>query len=264
MENDVPFLWRKLRERHICAHAHFPADIRHQRPHQRIPRRHCALIDRKRFIRHKGRFIHCTHDARAAAGRAGALAVKREALRARRHKYFATDRTDKVLADGHVRRWIQIMSVRTTMAGQPREHQPQAVQELRRRAKSAADSWHRWALSERKRCRHIVDLVKLRRLRDRHAPSGVCRKRFQITPRALGIEHAQRQRRFSTAADASDPHQLSQRNIHIQIFQIVHPRPTHNDVIRRFMFQCHCDASFAPSIVPSPLKCRQAHARIPA
>ena len=182
MENDVPFLWRKLRERHICAHAHFPTDIRHQRPHQRIPRRHGALIDRKRFIRHKGRFIHCTHDARAAAGRAGALAVKSKTLRARRHKYFAADRTDKLLANGHVRRWIQIMSVRTTMAGQAREHQPQAVQKLRRRAKRAANAWHPWSLSQRQRRRHIVDLVKLRRLRDRHAPPCISRQGFEIAP----------------------------------------------------------------------------------
>ena len=59
---------------------HRPADVGHQRPHQRVPRRHRALVDGQALVRNQRGAIHRAHDARAAAGAAGALAVEGQFL----------------------------------------------------------------------------------------------------------------------------------------------------------------------------------------
>ena len=50
MENNLPFLRRQFSERNVGPDAHRPADIRHQRPHQSIPGRHRAFVNRQRFV----------------------------------------------------------------------------------------------------------------------------------------------------------------------------------------------------------------------
>ena len=76
MENDILFPVGQVAEGHIGAHAHLPADIHHQRPHQALPRGHGTFVDRKRIVRHKGALVHGHHHAGTAAGAAGTLTVE--------------------------------------------------------------------------------------------------------------------------------------------------------------------------------------------
>ena len=53
VEHDLLFLRGQVPEGHIGAHAHLPADVGHQRPHQAVPRGHGTLVDGQGIIRHQ-------------------------------------------------------------------------------------------------------------------------------------------------------------------------------------------------------------------
>ena len=72
MEHDVALLGRELAERRVRAHAHGAADLLHKIPHERAPRQHRAVVDADGLVGHERRLVHRAHDARAAAGGAGA------------------------------------------------------------------------------------------------------------------------------------------------------------------------------------------------
>ena len=79
--DDVLFLFRQVAEGHVGAHAHRAADIRHQGPHQAVPRGDRALVDGQGVVRHQcieetidpELTIDRADDAGAAAGLARAL-----------------------------------------------------------------------------------------------------------------------------------------------------------------------------------------------
>ena len=117
--DDVFFLFGEFAKPNVCAHAHFAADIRHQRPHQGIPGRDRSLIDGKGFIRHKSRPIDCPYCSRSIAGTAGALAVEGQLFGGRGVKPGTTFRADKFLPRRNGQRGFQIMSIGAPVARQP-------------------------------------------------------------------------------------------------------------------------------------------------
>ena len=125
--DDGFFFLREFAEGHVRAHAHRPADVGHQRPHQRVPRRHRALVDGQALVRHQRGAIHRAHDARAAAGAAGALAVEGQFLSGGRVEMRSALRADQFLPGGNRQRRLQVVPVGAAVAGQPRIQQPQAV-----------------------------------------------------------------------------------------------------------------------------------------
>jgi hypothetical protein len=86
------------------------------------------------------------------------------------------------------------MPIGTAVAGQPGEHQPQAVQKLRPRAKGGADSGDAGPLVEGQGGGDIEYLVYLGLGGLGHPPSRVGGQGLQIAPGALGVQDAQGQR----------------------------------------------------------------------
>ena len=191
---NVLFALGQFTEGHVGAHAHLAAHIRHQRPHQRIPRHHCALVYGKAFIRHKAGHIHRAHYARAAAGAARALTVEGKLLRRGRKKAGAAFRAHKLLPGSHGKRRGKPVPVRAPVGRKARKHQPQAVQKLCAGAECAAYAGHAGPLVQRQSGGHIQHFVHLGLCGLRHAPARVGGERIQIPPRALGVHNAQRQR----------------------------------------------------------------------
>ena len=124
---NVLFLLREILKWHVRPRPHLPADVRHQGPHEGIPRSYRALIDGKGFIRHQSRTVNSAYDSRSVACPAGALAVEGQFLRRRGVKFFPTLRAGEFLSRRHKKGWFDIMSVRTSVARQSRHHKAQAV-----------------------------------------------------------------------------------------------------------------------------------------
>ena len=81
------------------------------------------------------------------------------------------------------------------------------------------------------RRRNIQRFIHLRSRRLRHPPPRVGGERLQIAARALGVEHAQRQRGLARSGHAGHADDLAQGDIHVYIFQIVYPRAADLNVI---------------------------------
>ena len=230
--DNIFFRVGQLAKRHVGAHAHLAADIGHQRPHQRVPGGDRALVNAQRFIRHQRGAVHRAHDAGAAAGAAGALAVEGELFSAGGDEACAAHRADQLLpgCNGQVRRVI--MPVRAAVGRQAGEHQPQTVQQLGAGAKRAADTRHTGALVQGQRGRNIQHLVHIRAGRLGHAPPRIGGKRLQIAAGPFGIQYAERQRRFARPGHPGDADDAVQRDIDVDVFQVVHTRAAHPDGLR--------------------------------
>ena len=222
--DDLLFPVEQLPERHIGAHAHGPADIHHQRPHQRVPGGHGALLDGQTFVRHQGGAVHRAHHAGTAAGAAGTLAVEGQLLGAGGVKMGAALGTDQLLPGGHRQGGRQIMPVGAAMAGQTGEHQPQTVQKLGAGAEGAADARHTRPLVQGQRGGHIQHLIHRGLGRLGHAPAGVGGQGLQIAAGPFRVEHPQCQRGFPRTGHTGNSHNFIQRHVHIHVFQVVHPR----------------------------------------
>ena len=66
-------------------------------------------------------------------------------------------------------------------------------------------------------------------VRRRRAVGG---ERLEVAPRALRVQHPERERRLSRARHARDAHELVQWDVHVEVLQVVHARPAHLDVVR--------------------------------
>ena len=221
VEHDVLLPLRQFAERHIRAHAHLAADIRHQGPHQAVPRGNRTLVDGQGLIRHKRRHINGVHHARAAALLARALRVECQLLGRRSIKMHAARRADELLPGRDEQRRGQIMAIRAAVAGKAGIHQAQTVQKLRSRAERAADARHAGALVQGQCGRYIQHLVHAGPRCLRHAAAGIGGQGLEIAARAFGIQHAQRQRRLAGPGHACDPDDFSKWNIDVNIFQVV-------------------------------------------
>ncbi len=109
------------------------------------------------------------------------------------------------------------MAVRAAVAGEPREHQPQTVQQFgsvpnvlrmpgMRDADAAPAPPGHTALH---RPVPFAALVMRRRCKSKARPD---------TGGAFGIQHAKCQRRFARAGHARNPNNLMQRDIYIYVF----------------------------------------------
>ena len=131
------------------------------------------------------------------------------------------------------------------MAGQPGEHQAQAVEQLGAGTEGAADAGDAGPLMESQSRGDIEHLVHLGFGCLGHAPSRIGGQGLQIAPGPLGIEDAQGQRGFPGTGYSGDGDDLVQGNIHVDIFQVVDPRPTdfylfwHCCLLPEFMLEPH-------------------------
>ena len=122
--------------------------------------------------------------------------------------------------DGQRRRYH--VAVGAAVFGQTGEHQPQCVQQLGSGAEGTADAGDPGPLVQRQRRRHVQNLIHLRPGRLCHAPPGIGRERFQITSGAFGVEDPKSERGFAGAGDSGDSDDLIQRDIDVDVFQIVY------------------------------------------
>ena len=104
VEHDVFFRFGQLPEGHIRAHAHLPADVRHQRPHQALPRGDGPLVDAEGIVRHQRGQIDRANGARAAALLAGALRVEGQLFGGGGVKVRTALRADQLFPGGHQQR----------------------------------------------------------------------------------------------------------------------------------------------------------------
>ena len=99
--------------------------------------------------------VHSTHNTGAAAGLAGSLAVKSQLPPRKAHKIPRRTPDKRVVLCGNCQCRRYIMTIWTAVTGQTGIHQPQAVQQLGSRTKSASDSRHAGTLMHRQ-CRRYI------------------------------------------------------------------------------------------------------------
>ena len=231
VEDDVLFLRRQVAEGHVRAHAHLSADVGHQRPHQAVPWGDGAAIDGERVVRDERFKVDRPHGSRAAAALARALGVEGQLLGGRHVKVRAAVGADEFLPGGDGERRRQIVPVRAAVAGKARVHEPQGVQKLRPGAECAADAADARPLVQRERRGDIEHLVHGGARRLRHAAAGVGGQSLEIAARALGVQHAQRERGLARAGNARHADDFVQRNIHVHVFQVVDARTPHENFV---------------------------------
>ena len=118
VKDDVFLLGSQILERDICAHPHRSADIFHQRPHQRVPRSHSPFVNREVLVRDKRGFIHSSYCSGSVAFTARSLAVERQFLSRWSVEMLSARRADKLLSSRHQQRWLDIVTVRTSVTRQ--------------------------------------------------------------------------------------------------------------------------------------------------
>ena len=236
VENDGALGGRQRAEWHVGTHAHRPAHVGHERPHQAVPRSHGPFVDRLRLVGHERRAVYGHDRARTAAPAARSAAVERQFLGPGRVEPMAAVRADEFLLgrDGQ-RRHMVMPAGRTAVRSQPREHQSQAIEQLRTRAECAADARHAGPLVECDGGGDIRYFIDLRLGGLRHAPARVGGQRLQIAPRPFGIEHPERQRRFARPRHAGDADDAVERNIDIHVFEVVDARTADSYFVRCFL-----------------------------
>ena len=131
------------------------------------------------------------------------------------------------------------MSIGAAVAGQTGVHQPQAVEQLCPRAEGGADAGNAGTLVEGQGGGNIKHLVYMGLRGLGHTPPGIGGQGLQIAPGTLGVQNAQGQRGFPGAGYSGDSNDLIQRYVHINIFQVVYPRPAYFDAGRDLMILFH-------------------------
>ena len=216
-EDDLFFLRCQLPVGNIRPDAHGAAHVGHQRPHEAVPGGDGALVDAERLIRDQRALVHGADRPRAAAAFAGALAVEGQLLRAGAIKGDAADGADDLLFRRHAHGRRAGVSVGAAMGSEAREHQAQAVEQLRPGAEGGADAGHAGPLVQGQGRGHVQHVVHVGPRGLGHAPARIGGEGFEIAARALRVQHPQRQRGFPGAGHARDPHDPVQRDVHIDI-----------------------------------------------
>ena len=125
------------------------------------------------------------------------------------------------------------------MMGATAKEQTQTIVELGHGTKGRAHARHAGALMQCERRRHVQHLVHLGVLGLRQATAGIGAERLQVAARALGIKNPQRQRALARTRHAGNTHELSQRNIDIDVLEVVYTRATHLDSLRAHLLFRH-------------------------
>ena len=244
VEDDVTLRSRELVERHVGAHAHRACDLLHEVPHKAAPGLDRALVDGERLVGHQARKVHLAHHARATAGGAGAAGVEREVLGVGCVKVVAARGAGDGLAGRHIeRRRAAGPAMRAYVPGAAREQKSQAVEQLGHRAEGRAHTRHGRTLVQRKRRGHMQHLVNAGTTRLREATACVGGERLEVAPAAFRVEHAERQRALARARHAGHAYKLAQRNVDVDVFEVVHPGPAHLDARGGFDVSRHSDRS---------------------
>ena len=239
MVDDVLLPVRQVPEGHVRPHAHRPADVRHEGPHQAVPRGHRSLVDGQGFVGDKGGFVDGPHRPRSAAAPAGPLAVEGQLLGRGRIETFAASRARQLplRRDGQGR--LQAVAVGTHVVRKAGEHQADAVQQLRPRAEGGTDAGDARPLMQGQGRRDVKDLVHVRLCRLRHPPPRVGGQGVQIAPGALRVQDAEGQRGLAGPRHPGYSHDFVQRNVHIDVLQVVHPRAADLDFLGRPCLVAH-------------------------
>ena len=117
IDNLFFFLCQVLK-RNICAHAHLPADIRHQRPHQRIPRCNGPLVNGFAFIRNERCPVNSSYHSCATAAFTSSGGIKSKIFCPRRIEMLSTLWADQFSVHGsHLDAGFQIVTIGATMTG---------------------------------------------------------------------------------------------------------------------------------------------------
>ena len=223
MKNDFPLFRRQFPKWNVRPDAHRPANVRHERPHERVPGRDRPFVDRQRLVRDQCRFVHRADRSDPVAFPARPLTVEREFLGAGSHEFRAADRALDFQTGRDVQARLRVVAVGAAVRSEAGKHQPQTVQKFRSGSESTADPRDPGPLMERQRGGNVKNFIDLGLGRLGHSPPGVGREGFQVPPRPFRVQNAQRQRGFSRAGNPRHRDDLIQRNVQVNILQIVYP-----------------------------------------
>ncbi len=232
---DFFFFRSEVTERDVGTHTHLAGNVFHKRPHQRAPRRHGPLIDGERVIWDDGGGVHGADDAGAVAAAARADGVEGELLCPGSIYPFPAHRTEDRLLGSNVQGRLEIVTVGAAVTGQPREHKSQAVKQFRHCTEGAAYTGNAWPLVESQRRRHIAHFIHHSPRRLGHTAARISGKRFQIAPRALGVQDSERQRRLAGAGHAGYPDYLPKRYVYIYVLEVMGLGTAHLDILRHLV-----------------------------
>ena len=135
--------------------------------------------------------------------------------------------------------------MRAHVRGDAGEQEPQTVEQFGHRAERRTDARHRGPLVQGQRGRHVQYFVHLGATGLGQAASRVRGQRLQVAPRTFRIQHAERQRALSRTGDAGHAHQFAQRNVDVDVLEVMHARPAHFDRLRPLIVghARHCSAA---------------------
>jgi hypothetical protein len=101
--------------------------------------------------------------------------------------------------------------------------------------------------------RQALDQVDVRLAHQLKELARIGRQAFDVTSLALGIDGVERQRALARARQPGEHDQLTARNVHADVFQIVLPRAAHADEVELFghaLPECSEPAGDAGSSTP--------------
>ena len=239
MQDDLLLPVGEIPERNVGTHAHLTGYVLHQRPHQRLPRSDRPLVDREGVVGDQSGFVHGAHHARSVASSARAAAVERQILRADHVHDRAADRTPDLLFRREIERGRNVVTVRAAVPGQAGEHEAQGIEQFRHGSERAPDPGDAGSLTEREGGGNIPHVVHIGPRRLRHSSAGVGGEGFQIPPGSFRVEHAQREGGLPGSRHPRDPDDFVERDIHIDVFQVVNGGPAYLDMVGQIVFLLH-------------------------
>ena len=136
----------------------------------------------------------------------------------------------ELLAGGHGEGGWKIVPVGTAVVCQTGVHKTQAVKKFGAGAEGGADAGHAGPLVQGEGGGHVEDFIDIGLRGLGHAAARVGRERLEVTSRALGVKHTQRQRGFAGAGHPRHGHDFVQRHVYIDVFEVVHARAPDADM----------------------------------
>ena len=113
------------------------------------------------------------------------------------------------------------MTIGASVVRKAGEHQAETVQKLRSRAECAADSRDRRTLVKSEGSGNIENFVHICFCSLGHPPSSICGQSVQVSSGTFGIQNPQSERGFPRAGYPGDSDDPAERDIYINIFQVV-------------------------------------------